>query len=281
MDEIHFLESYPFKSPHPALVDVGAHHGQFSLAFARKGWRVLALEPERVNRTRLVQHLRAYTNVVCVPKAASNVSGERVPFYVSDEHFGIHSLRPWHATHKRAYDVETVRLDDLLRDQHWTHVTFLKIDIEGADFLALQGFTLEVYRPELIMMEFMDERTSTAFGYTHHDAARYLRARGYSTFVSEWTAITQYAREGVQDEASTTWLGCAPYPLDHAPAWGNLLAVPSDNAGAFLSAVQRGIERYRARTRYQQIAERIPGSRAAYRFVKTILRRVARGSTGP
>jgi FkbM family methyltransferase len=272
VDEIRFLEPYRFRSAAPLLIDVGAHHGYVSLAFAKKGWRIVAFEPERVNRAKFAATLEGYPNIECIARAVSNVSGDKVPFYVSEEHYGIHSLKPWHATHRAAYEVETVKLDEIMAERGLEHVTFLKIDVEGADFLALQGLDVGRYRPELVMTEFMDERTKPTFGYVYHDVVSYMNARGYAAFVSEWTPVSDYAREGVVTAPTTNWLRCARYPLDHEPAWGNLFFVPEGEADRFGAALAVGIRRELSRLRLRELAKRIPGVHSSYRLLTSALR---------
>jgi hypothetical protein len=80
--------------------------------------------------------------------------------------------------------VEVTTLDAELDRLDVADVSAMKIDVEGADFLALREFDLRRRRPELVMVDFMDDRSSEHFGYTHHDMARYMA--GYSRVVSEW-----------------------------------------------------------------------------------------------
>jgi len=271
--EAILLSGYNYRSTSPFLIDVGAHHGDVSLMFAKKGWHIIAFEPEKKNRAAFERNLSGFNHVSCVAKAVSDVSGEHVPFYVSDEHYGIHTLKPFHKTHKFAYDVETVRLDDFLRELKVSEVTLLKIDVEGADFLALKGFDFERYNPELIMVEFMDERSLPNFEYTHHDMAIFMKKNGYTTFVSEWSPIKEYGREGIRTEPHI-WFQCAPYPLGHEPAWGNLIFVPNYDVDKFSSTLNR----YLTKLKYMDKIERlksgigiIPGSKKIYRASKKVL----------
>jgi len=199
---------------------------------------VIAFEAEDNNYRAFTRNLSGFKKVICIPRAVSNVSGQHVPFYVSAEHYGIHSLKPFHNTHKLAYEVETINLNDALTHHKVQAVTLLKIDIEGADFFALQGFDVQKYRPELIMIEFMDDRSLSNFGYTHHEVSDYMKQQGYDTFVSEWEPIKEYAREGVASEAHV-WVQCERYPLAHEPAWGNLFFVPEDHSAEFQNTLQR------------------------------------------
>ncbi len=230
--EHDLLMRYPFRNRHPVLVDVGAHHGTFAQRFARQGWQVLAFEPEPKNRAHCQRNLSPFANAHCMPYAVSDVAGQKVPFYVSEEHYGIHALQPFHETHQPTLEVETVRLDAIIAQRGLASVTLLKTDTEGADFLALKSFDFVCYQPELVMVEFMDDRSQANFDYTHHDMVAYMHERGYTAFISEWAPIKEYEREGVAGEPHT-WLQCVPYPLDHAPAWGNVIFVPQAQAAHF------------------------------------------------
>lgn len=267
--EHRLLLKYQFSDKTPLLVDVGAHRGTLSLAYARQGWNVLAFEPEHGNQALFQKSLSKYNHVTLIPKAVSDSIGDKIPFYVSQEHSGIHSLKPFHPTHKAEYEVETTTLNSALAEQELQKITLLKIDTEGADFLVLKGLDLERYRPELIMIEFMDERSVEFFGYTHHDVARYMADFGYTTYISEWAPLAEYAKKG--EGNSQTWIGYDKYPMDHEPAWGNLFFVPSGLTGRFEST----IEAYCKNLRWQSLGDvfranaiAVPGLQRAYHWFR-------------
>ena len=236
--EEKLIATYRFVDPRPMLVDVGAHEGTVTRLFAAMGWDVIAFEPELENRRHLKQNTAGMDNVICIPKAVSDRTGELLPFYVSSEHFGIHSLRPFHNTHSEAdYKVVSVRLDDALAELAVDRVSFLKIDVEGADYPALKGFNFGKYRPEIIVVEFMDSRSLPNFGYTHHDMCSYMEENGYIAYVSEWAPVREYGRKG-QAGVQHRWIRCEKYPLAHTPAWGNLIFIHPDNEEKFLVALR-------------------------------------------
>jgi FkbM family methyltransferase len=267
--EIDLIAAFPFETGNPVLVDVGAHHGFSSLPFAERGWRVIAFEPEPANLAAFESNMAQYPNVSCLPLAVSDKQAEEVPFFISSEHYGIHSLKPFHETHQASLKVRTVRLDNVLEGLEIGKVTVLKIDVEGADFPALKGFSVERYKPDIVMLEFMDARTRSGFDYDHHDVVEYMARRGYSAFVSEWSPVTEYAREGVPSQAHE-WLECTQYPLGHQPNWGNLIFVPHDKLNlleATLNKYLRGLNRpVLDWLRFH--ARRVPGLKTAYRFIK-------------
>ena len=260
--------AYPVRAQH-TLVDVGAHVGGFSRPFAKKGWRVIAFEPEQKNLQELRANLKGFTNVWCVAKAVSETCKQGIPFYLSRDHWGIHSLRPFHPTHDTTVSVDTVRLDETLSDLGINQVTVLKIDIEGADFLALKGFDFGRFQPEVVMCEFMDERSQANFGYSYHDMAGYMATVNYVTFVSEWAAIVEYGRKGVP--ISHTFLQCRPYPLDHDPAWGNLIFVPRARATEFehsLTAYLGDLGQSDGTEALRSLFRTLPGVRVVYRVLR-------------
>jgi FkbM family methyltransferase len=232
--ELELISSYRFSQRGDnQLVDVGAHEGGVTSVFTEKGWKVIAFEPEVNNRSVFLDKHADNPNITCIPKAVTDHSGDMIPFYTSDKHYGIHSIKPFHDTHSQAsYEVETITLKDALNDCQIDHVSLLKVDTEGADFLALKGFDWKRFRPEMVMVEFMDDRSLKNFNYTHHDMATFMESKGYSCFVSEWSPIKGYGVKGQASEPHQ-WLRCVPYPLDHEPSWGNLIFVPKDDSGKF------------------------------------------------
>lgn len=225
------ISNFLFPNDISTLVDVGAHQGSFLREFANKGWNIIAFEAERTNYSILKDKFANFDNVVCIQKAVYDTSELEIPFYTSKKHFGIHSLKPFHKTHEQTYNVETTRLDDALNDLDVKSVELLKIDIEGADFLALKSFDFTKYKPELIMIEFMDSRSLSNYSYSHHDVVKYMNRWDYTCYVSEWEPIEEYGIEG--EISAHKWIQCIKYPLDHEPSWGNLIFVDNDSKETF------------------------------------------------
>jgi len=266
--ELELLASYPVESRDPILVDVGGHRGSVSRVFAKKGWRVLAFEPEPSNRSHFERNLARFKKVRCIPKVVSDVTGQTVTFYVSNIHSGIHSIAAFHKTHQPAFEAETVRLDDALVKYKIPEITILKVDTEGADFLVLKGLDFLKFRPELIMIEFMDDRSLKYFGYTHHDVARFMSNQGYATFVSAWKPISEYGQEGEPDR--NVWIECGLYPLAQEPVWGNLIFVPKEHTSKFEST----FEEYLNQRRWKKFvgflrekSKKVRGAKGLYRLL--------------
>jgi FkbM family methyltransferase len=126
--------------PGGVVLDVGANIGLYSLLAARRvgpAGRVFAFEPDPRTRAFLEHNLRAnhLTNVVVIPKAASDSNERRVFFQSrSAAHSGLSAsgIEPIVGT----TTVETVRIDDVLNG---LIVDTAKLDVEGHEAAALRG----------------------------------------------------------------------------------------------------------------------------------------------
>ncbi len=85
----------------------------------------------------------------------------------------------------RPIHVRTARLDDLLEEAGFPTLEFLTIDVEGHELAVLEGFSLDRYRPRIVIIE--DNSTAG-----DSRVARHMAERGYVHFkrtgVNEWYA---------------------------------------------------------------------------------------------
>ena len=220
------------------LVDVGAHVGSFAEEFAKRGWDVIAIEAAPEIHAELVDRLAPYAQVDVVHAAAGETGGGEVEFFISSEYWGIHSLRPFHASHDRTVTVPTVRVADLLHARPRSGPLVLKVDTEGADLLVLRGVDWESERPRIVLCEFMDERTEPHFGYGYADIIGFMAGHGYLPYVSEWAPVEEPSRRG-SGGGPFTHLQIVRPPLGHPPAWGNLFFVSPQDEALFETVLHR------------------------------------------
>ncbi|EPA05162.1 FkbM family methyltransferase [Candidatus Nitrosarchaeum limnium] len=127
------------------VVDLGANIGYYTLIAAKlvgdKG-KVFAFEPEPKNFEILKKNveLNNYQNVILEQKAVSDVN-EKINLYLS-EGIGTHSIK-LKQNIKQTIQVESIRLDDYFSNLNLTDkINFIKIDVEGAEFRALNGMNM-------------------------------------------------------------------------------------------------------------------------------------------
>jgi FkbM family methyltransferase len=122
------------------VIDVGANVGFFSLRFARwvgSGGEVISIEPEDRNYEILVAALKRQGPSGRVRALKAVAAATAGPMFLE-----INKLHP--ADHKLSRDgtgvaVEAVRLDDLVQDKGAQNPSLVKIDVQGAEMLVLQG----------------------------------------------------------------------------------------------------------------------------------------------
>ena len=218
VDETKIIASYSADAPPGFMIDVGAHHGSAFMPFHKAGWSVHGFEPDPKNRGYLEERYLKLDRFELDPRAVSDVDGNKVPFYTSEESTGISGLSAFRDSHEQVCEVETVTLKTYMKSKDIKKVDFLKIDTEGFDLMVLKGFPWDEVTPDYVECEFEDNKT-TPLGYEFDHIAQYLVDRGYFVYVSEWHPIIRY---GIKHQ----WRGLFRYPgkLQSNQAWGNLLA---------------------------------------------------------
>ncbi len=204
------------------MIDVGANIGQSADVFLGRGWTVHAFEPDPANRKRLEELSPYYPCLHINAQAVSDTGGQKLAFFASEESTGISSLSAFTAGHKPICEVETIALAEYCRLKHIAHVDFLKVDVEGHDKFVLDGFDWAADQPDVVLCEFEDAKTLQN-GYSAHDLASSLVARGYSVYVSEWLPIERYG-------LAHDWRRLIRYApdIDVSGSWGNLIAFVED-----------------------------------------------------
>jgi FkbM family methyltransferase len=144
--------------PHSLVLDIGANMGLFSMLSAARGARVVAFEPSRLLAARFSGNLglNRLPNVLLVTEAVSNSRGT-MPFYETRAgNCGVgrvfafgHNKNP-----VPDYPVRTNTIDAYVA--RFGMPALIKMDIEGAEWLALKGASETFKRPDApdLLIEF-------------------------------------------------------------------------------------------------------------------------------
>lgn len=196
------------------VVDVGANVGYYSLLAARRvgnSGRVFAIEANPTVYSMLLQNISVndYQKIIPINRCVSNLSGQ-ARFRIDRAVAGESGMLPrCEAERQDTITVDTGTLDDLLPDGT-VHV--LKIDIEGAEGLALMGASrlLRNCRPQ-IFMEFVPALL-TKMGTPPADVLGMIKQHGYSIYLIDEKGRTL---QTIVDK-------------DEIPFGGNLFCKPQD-----------------------------------------------------
>lgn len=170
--------------PGDTFIDVGANSGFFTLLASRRvgeAGRVLSFEPVPSMRKRLLENisLNDMSNIRVHDVAISNAEGLLPLFEGPEGHKGTSSLR--HLDNSAAtIEVKTLPLDTF--GEVLPAVKLVKIDVEGAEHLVLEGMTniFDRHHPYMVI-EITDEYLN-AFGHTAIQLANHLTGRGYRMY---------------------------------------------------------------------------------------------------
>ncbi len=177
-------------SPEPALryalsfvqggrrfIDLGANIGLYTLAAARAGARVLAVEGLAKNYALLVQSIlrNQFENVIPLHCAIFDHTGTLF----------MQGFSAWGqvVTSQTGQQVPCFKLDDLCHIYDFRNATLLKIDIEGSELAALSGAgSLLSQNNDLRVVFEANAFASLAFGYHPRALFRKFEECGYQVY---------------------------------------------------------------------------------------------------
>ena len=226
----HVLLEHDTLSTRGTMIDVGAHHGSAFRRFVRDGWRVVAFEPDSVNRAVLEASTEAGWDLTIDDRALSDHPERDVSFFRSEESTGISGLSAFHESHELVDSVDLTTLAEVLIEFGVEHVHFLKIDTEGHDHRVLRGFPWHIDRPDVIVCEFEDAKLRPGSATLQ---AEYLLELGYNVVISEWHPVVRY---GIPHDFRGLWTFEQNDQVTTA-GFGNMIALRPDLASSVPAAV--------------------------------------------
>ncbi len=145
------------------VLDIGANVGYYSILAASKAinGRVFAFEPNALLHSQIQNSLRFnnFENVQVVAAAVSNKHRQAALLYLSSaDNKGMSALATPSNYSGQTTTIETITIDNWVADNNISRVDIIKMDIEGAETLALEGMrnTLIRFSP-IVFMEVCDE----------------------------------------------------------------------------------------------------------------------------
>ncbi len=193
----------PLVEPGAVVVDVGAHVGYSTLLFADwvgAGGHVYCFEPVIAHAEQLRENVRlnGYEDRVVINRVAVAAREGTADFYHDTTlNSGMGSLAPRPGQRRRLH-VPTVGLDRWLDARGIERVGLVKMDIEGAEGLALQGMAdgLACHRYDVLLVE-VHRGELGRFGYSVTGVLSKLREAGYR--LMSWEDLGWFASGPIPD----------------------------------------------------------------------------------
>ena len=132
---------YGGPKPGDIVIDAGAHIGLFTVEASElvgSNGLVIAVEPNNENYTMLLANIKinSLDNVIPIKVALGDKEGF-VKLFLDEKSSVAHSIMLRRS--KRFIEVPVTTLDRLVKKLKLTHVDFIKIDVEGAEYIFLKG----------------------------------------------------------------------------------------------------------------------------------------------
>ncbi|HEY4344148.1 MAG TPA: FkbM family methyltransferase [Parvibaculum sp.] len=163
------------------VIDIGANVGFFTRKFARwvgEAGRVIAVEPDSENFTRLVAVVArdGHTSRVGAYHGAAASSDGVLHLQRNELHPGDHRL----ARDEQGIEVRAYTIDTLATADDRARISLIKIDVQGAEMLVLNGAweTIEASRPALFVE--IDDKALRDFGSSAEEILDTLTQRNYA-----------------------------------------------------------------------------------------------------
>lgn len=137
------IDSRPQGAPFH-FIDVGANVGAYALfvaAHTGASGRIVAIEPQPAIFERLVTNVRLnpFGSVKALACAVADKTGE-ITLFIDTRNSGESSMRIVGPTRDASIRVPAVTLHDLVRQEGFTGLDAIKLDVEGAEDLILEPF---------------------------------------------------------------------------------------------------------------------------------------------
>ncbi|MGA2631546.1 MAG: FkbM family methyltransferase [Terriglobia bacterium] len=144
--------------PGDTFVDVGSNLGIYSLYVARLlggHGRVFAFEPDPDTFGVLLRNIESngLTHVIRAEEKALTNANTPLEFFPVPEEPMMSSFLPQPGSEAKAIRVSGVRLDDYLNGLGVGGVDIIKLDLEGAEPMALQGMAASLQSSRLLIIE--------------------------------------------------------------------------------------------------------------------------------
>lgn len=233
-DQVFFLGEYEkmlsgvassLINKNDVCIDVGANFGWYTTLMAQKGGaggEVHSFEPVPKSFRELVKNyeLSGSPNYVFINEVALGDKKGVISINVFDgEPTGHASIALKHCGGSPSYQCNMETLDDYLVEHRVGDVNFVKVDIEGAELMFLQGAErlFKQEKPPIFLMEMALEQTRH-FRYLPNDLIQFIGSRGCYEFFAADEARDRLRRiDGfVQDDVGAN-VFCIPNGVSLSP----------------------------------------------------------------
>ncbi len=179
--ELEFLSEYISQGAH--ILDIGANIGFYTQVLSRLAGpegEVFSFEADKKNFGHLEVNTRKLDNVTLFNLAVSDHEGSLTMYLSHRLNVDNRTYEP--EAYKSSYTVRAARVDDII--PAGTPIHFIKMDIQGSEFLALKGMqrVLEENSELIILSEYAPDYLLKCSGTSSAQLQNFFAERGFGLY---------------------------------------------------------------------------------------------------
>ena len=143
-------------------IDIGCNHPVYNnntFLFYKRGWRGLNIDLDKSSIDLFNIFRKGDLNI----HAALSSSNNTQKVYEFHKKSPLNTLVKKVANYQKAevkniYEINTITLNEIINDKGLQNnkINFLTIDVEGHEVEVLKGLNIDIYRPDVIVVEYLD-----------------------------------------------------------------------------------------------------------------------------
>ena len=184
------------------VFDIGAHIGYYSFLFSNltgKTGNCYSFEPQKnlFEIIKLTMKANGISNIIPFNTLLSNKTGKIKFFQAEDQsHSSVTASIGKSEAISSSYDIDSITIDDFIRENKIPSVKLMKIDVEGAEFMVLEG-AKESLKNRIIknlLIELHEEQLKE-LGSSIESLISYLEEMNFKIFYFDYkTGLTEYIK---------------------------------------------------------------------------------------
>jgi FkbM family methyltransferase len=173
--------------PGSVVLDIGANIGYHTLLFAKlvgQSGKVFAFEPDPANFRLLEKNVsvNGYPNVALEQKAVSN-RNEKKKLYLHESNPMMHTIfKSQQRSGLDSVEIDTISLDNYFSN-YGGKIDFIKMDIEGSEYTALEGMQTILQRQnDIKLLVAFNPSAIREYGYKPEQQIDLLVSNGFTVY---------------------------------------------------------------------------------------------------
>ena len=179
------LVKYIFKYQHEGFyLDIGCQHpisNNNTYLLHKKGWSGINIDLDEKNVELFKLHRPKDYNICSCISSVNNIKD----LYFFHKGSPINTLESKTILNKKNYTIKkisTVTLNSVLENIDIPHIDFMNLDVEGHEIDVLNGFNINLYKPKVICVEYLDYKLNK-LEFKNNNLDNVLNSKLYKYFI--------------------------------------------------------------------------------------------------